>query len=527
MPKLTIDGRTVEAPTGQTLLAAAESLGIHVPTLCHVPDLGPLESCFVCVVRVAGYGKLVPACSMQVDDGMVVVTDSSEIQAARRAAVELILSDHLGECLAPCELACPARWNIPGFMAALGAGNVPAAATIARDGLVLPGVLGCICNAPCQRSCRRNQRDETVAIRLLHRWVGATNPTRGAAARHDPARPANASDGPAQVDKRVAVVGSGPAGLASAGSLARAGIAVTVFDAADRIGGLLRDVDEAELPRSVLDADVAALAVGIELSTCLGRDLSLAELRKAFDAVVLAVGADAPAEVLSRAGLEVSEGKLAVADRRGATNVADVFAAGACAGRTGPAVRVVADGLAAANSVREFLAGRHTSSPTRSLVVRYGDLGEAERDVLWSGVDDRSPSLEAIGDDDSAAGEARRCLLCGCRDNDRCRLRQVATELGAKTGRFPGERRRLARDDSHPEIVHEPHKCILCGACVRLAEKTDHPSELAYIGRGFAAHIGSPYEERLVDALGAGAAAYADVCPTSAFHRKQTFDKPC
>jgi len=485
---------------GATILAAAEKVGVHIPTLCYVPGVKPLESCFVCAVHVAGHRKLVPACAMPVHEGMAVVTDSDQVVEARKAAVELLLSDHLGECLAPCQLACPATWDIPGFMEALTAGDVAAATTIARTGLVLPAVLGHICTAPCHKACRRNDRDETVAIGDLHRWVGEHAP----AASPDSSRRSLLAKTEGAKERRIAIVGAGPAGLAAAYALALAGHSCTVLDSNAAPGGSLRVLGEAELPPAALAADLGAIeATGIEfrMNTRVGSDLPLTQLQTGFDAVVLATGETPP---------DTSDAAAP-----------GVFLAGARNGTSGLAVRVVADGLAAAAAVERFLTGDDSPDQPKPVNIRYGPLTDEEQDLLWARASNDAGQAGEVTDAASAAGEAARCLICGCVDNDLCKLRQSATELGARQNRHVGERRRLDRDDSHPRVTYEPHKCILCGACVAKADASDDAS-LTYVGRGFAARISAPYEGRMADALGADGACFADLCPTSAFARKRT-----
>ena len=474
---LRIDGRDVTVPAGTTVLAAAERLGIRIPTLCHVPGRKPLESCFVCIVQVVGQRKFVPSCAMPVQDGMEVITDSPEVLAARRSAVELLLSDHLGECLAPCELACPATWDIPGFMAAVTAGDVDKAASIARAGLVLPTVLGHLCPAGCQKACRRGRRDEPVTIRELHRFVGAAGGDAW-----------DLSDDLA--DTRVAVIGAGPAGLAAATELWRHGAACAVFDRRDALGGSL--LDEDALPSEALAADVAAIEALAQLA---GGTIHLntpiedtSALRDRVDAILLATG-DTP---LDAGG-------------------PGVFAVDA---RAGAVVRVIADGLAAARAAARYLrTGRVEAEPT-PVNVRYWPLTDEEQAILWSrGSTDATGPVDSV---DAARRQAGRCLLCGCREHDRCRLRAVATEVGAQLNLYPGRRRPLQCDDSHPIVAYESHKCILCGACVAYGGS----ARLSYVGRGFAARVAGPYEAPMAEALGDDAETVADLCPTSAFHRK-------
>ena len=108
MITLTIDGRRVSVAPGTSVLDAAKWLGIRIPTLCHVPEIEPAASCFLCAVQIEGRRTLSPACAMPVAENMVVATDSQDVRAARKMALELLLSDHAGECVAPCAAQCPA-----------------------------------------------------------------------------------------------------------------------------------------------------------------------------------------------------------------------------------------------------------------------------------------------------------------------------------------------------------------------------------------------------------------------------------
>jgi NADH dehydrogenase/NADH:ubiquinone oxidoreductase subunit G len=100
MLTLTIDNRRVSVEQGTTVLAAARQAGISIPTLCHVPGIEPSASCFMCAVQIEGRRNLSPACAMPVSEGMVVATDSADIRAVRKTALELLLSDHAGDCAA-------------------------------------------------------------------------------------------------------------------------------------------------------------------------------------------------------------------------------------------------------------------------------------------------------------------------------------------------------------------------------------------------------------------------------------------
>ena len=98
MVKLTIDGRNCTVPEGTTILQAAASIGIYVPTLCYLKDINEISACRICVVEVEGFERLVPACTENVAEGMVVFTNSHRAKTARETNLKLILSQHDGDC---------------------------------------------------------------------------------------------------------------------------------------------------------------------------------------------------------------------------------------------------------------------------------------------------------------------------------------------------------------------------------------------------------------------------------------------
>ncbi len=98
MVKLTIDGREVLAPEGSTILEAAASVGIHIPTLCYLKNVNEISACRICVVEVEGFERLVPACTEKINEGMVILTNSHRAKTARETNLKLILSQHDGDC---------------------------------------------------------------------------------------------------------------------------------------------------------------------------------------------------------------------------------------------------------------------------------------------------------------------------------------------------------------------------------------------------------------------------------------------
>ncbi|HEY5910143.1 MAG TPA: ferredoxin, partial [Verrucomicrobiae bacterium] len=128
-----------------------------------------------------------------------------------------------------------------------------------------------------------------------------------------------------------------------------------------------------------------------------------------------------------------------------------------------------------------------------------------------------------LGFSTEAAGkESRRCLGCGCGKAIPCRLRQYATDYGVDPQHFFGERRHFARDTSHPDIVYEPGKCIMCGACVKVAAEAGEELGLAFVGRGFEVAVGVPFDRPMAEALRKSGRRAAEVCPTGAIMLKGT-----
>jgi NADH dehydrogenase/NADH:ubiquinone oxidoreductase subunit G len=124
--------------------------------------------------------------------------------------------------------------------------------------------------------------------------------------------------------------------------------------------------------------------------------------------------------------------------------------------------------------------------------------------------------VESRLSDEDAQSEARRCMTCGCRKSDCCAVRRLATEYGADVYRYSGARRRFALDDSHPEIIYEPGKCINCDACVRIAAAAGEWLGMTMIGRGFDVRVAPPFGKPLLEALVKTARQCAESCPTGA-----------
>jgi len=560
--RITIDEREVEAAPGMTVLQAARAAGIEIPTLCHVDGIEPRTSCFLCVVKAESHGHLQPACVMPVVEHMVVWTRSPEVMAARRTALELLFSDHAGRCAAPCAMACPAHLDIPGFIRRLRAGRPREAAAIVRQQLVFPAVLGRICPATCENPCFRKQVDEAVSIRLLHRHVADADLASG-----HPWLPALKPPS----GKKAAIVGAGPAGLAAAWYLAQEGHACDLLDAAQRPGGLLWRMPDDLLDKKVLAAEIeGVLRTGgrFQGNWRLGKDGSIKELTRKYDAVLVAIGAfdrsgrsdpsdssdpsdpsdqsdpsnrSNPSDPSDLSDLAAAQGIRAAA--KGieahrdtlATNLPGVFAAGEAVSGPATLVRTVAAARRAAAAIDQHLRGESVTGEPKPFY--FTSRGKGQEDhlkaiLVLNGLKEDAPRTpgaklaphasqrSALSTQHSALdvlGEAARCLQCGCLKEHTCRLRAFAAQHGINPYRFQGEGRSLEPDVSHAEVIYEPGKCILCGLCLWVAEAAGEEHGLSFAGRGFPTRVVAPLGSTLPEGLRKAARQCAEVCPTAAF----------
>src|SRR5512144_2163004 len=176
MIHLTIDGRPVAVEPGTTILAAARKLKISIPTLCHVEGFEAAASCFICAVQIEGRPSFWPSCALAAAEGMVVTPQSDQVRAVRKTALELLLSDHVGDCIGPCRTGCPARLDIPNFISRIAAGDGAGAAAVVTDDLTLPASLGRVCPRLCEQRCRQCEVEDSLSIRNLHRFAADHRP---------------------------------------------------------------------------------------------------------------------------------------------------------------------------------------------------------------------------------------------------------------------------------------------------------------------------------------------------------------
>lgn len=285
MINLTINGKKITAPAGSTILEAARSNGIYIPTLCYDEAVEVYGACGLCVVEAEGVAKLLRSCSAKAADGMVIHTESERVIKSRKIAMELLMSAHDGDCIAPCQLACPANTDCQGYVGLIANGRFDDALKLIKDRIALPASIGRVCPHPCEKACRRTKVEEPINIAQLKAFAADLD------LKGDTYLPEVAKS----TGKKVAIVGGGPAGLTAALYLRMKGHEVTVFDMMDKMGGMLRyGIPQYRLPKEVLDSEISVIEkTGVRLvnNVKYGKDITLDMLKSVNDAVILAPGA--------------------------------------------------------------------------------------------------------------------------------------------------------------------------------------------------------------------------------------------
>ena len=284
--KITINGKEVTGKSGDTILNIAAQNGIEIPNLCYNKNLKIYGACGLCVVEAEGIGKLLRACATVATDGMVINTNTPRVKRARTVALELLMSDHVGDCKGPCSLNCPAHTDVQGYLKQIALGNDKEAVKIIKEKIPLPASIGRVCPHPCEAHCRRKLVEEPLSIAYLKAFAADND-----LASPEPYKPEVAK----ATGKRVSIIGGGPAGLSAAYYLRLAGHAVTIYDAMPEMGGMLRyGIPGYRLPKTVLAKEVSAienLGVLMRNYTKIGKDITFDEIRAQSDAVLIAIGA--------------------------------------------------------------------------------------------------------------------------------------------------------------------------------------------------------------------------------------------
>lgn len=291
MIQIVIDGKYRIVEQGQTVLEAAKTCGLEIPSLCGLNKTADKVPCDLCVVEVDGVG-VTRSCELEVSNGLNITTQSKQLTNHRQEALNRIMTDHYADCEAPCQTACPAGVDIQSYLHHIAQNDHIKAIEVIKKTLPMPLSIGRVCPAFCETECRRNLVDESIAIRQLKRHAADAD----LAAQESYMPPKKPTKG-----KRVAIVGSGPGGLTAGYYLSNEGYDVSVYESMPKAGGWLRyGIPEYRLPKSILDKEIELMCrngMAVECDKKLGVDFTLSDLSNDFDAVCLAVGASQAVEM--------------------------------------------------------------------------------------------------------------------------------------------------------------------------------------------------------------------------------------
>lgn len=349
-----------------------------------------------------------------------------------------------------CTATCPVHVDVRSFVAEMARGNFDGALAIFRKTIPFAGIVGRLCDHPCQVACKRGEVGDPIAIAALERAC-----VRFAKVKADK------TFVPPRKDQRVAVVGGGLSGLTAAFDLVGKGYGVTVFEAQDRLGGKLWQFADDLIPGQVIVEEISVLekqGVLFRLGTAVGKDISLAELD--FDAVYLGLGE----QFTGLEGLKADDrGRVEIDPVTFATASRGVFAGGSMLTGCPSVIGSVSQGRRAAVSIDRYLQGA-------SLTASRDKEGSYSTRLFTStkGVE----SLPVIRPIDPRTGytreeavlEAERCLRCQCLE-----CVKVCEYLSSYRG-YP--KRYIREIYNNEAIVKGQHltnalinSCSLCGLC--------------------------------------------------------------
>jgi len=327
---------------------------------------------------------------------------------------------------APCKGACPGGIDVPRYVRFIGEGKFGEALAVIREKIPFPSVCGYVCHHPCEAKCNRGQYEEPIAIRDLKRF----------AAEHGNGLWRHYSRVAPSTGNRVAIIGSGPAGLTAGYYLAKQGHEVTVFEELPEPGGIMRvGISEYRLPREVLNAEIKVIEeVGVDIKTNIRIESPDKLFEQGYNAVFMSIGThqvasmgvegkDSP-EPIGGTDFNTDPDTLATS-REGIFTGSDAI--------TGPAlvIEAIASGRKAATSIDKYLGGNgqieETLAPPEEAVppLSLAELqNERHMPLKWKRPRQKIsklPDNERLGSfaevelgfsEEAAIKEARRCMSC-------------------------------------------------------------------------------------------------------------------
>lgn len=483
MINLTIDNQKVIVDNGATILDAARVANIDIPTMCYLENCTSAASCLVCAVKVDGGENFLPACATVVYDGMTVDTNSEEVRECRKQAIELMLSEHAGTCEAPCTKICPCGLDVPKMLRHILSNDDNAALTIIRQAMPFCATLGYICEAACQKGCRRSVVDKHIEIQNIHKDIAEKF-------LHEPIhtlsiRPQN---------KNVAIIGGGAAGLTAAYFLTLHGYSCTIFERQAQAGGSLYSfVDAKKLPKNVLDAEIKQI-VDMGVKFIFNRTVNFVdEIHNDYDAII----------ITADLSINNNDEKIFIVQKNKSI------------------ARTIGNAKQIAIAVDNFLQGREAY---KIFCMNIGRLSQEETQSLATSIPHviktKSPNDINDTNDTNNSQNAALCFQCDCAKKYTCRLRELATEYNAHHSKYTNSPRkpyiRKRFENGLNGLVFESGKCIVCGKCVAITNQKNDGHGLSLCGRASNIMIAPSFGNNFVDCIGESIYDCVNNCPTGA-----------